>query len=103
MNKSIKTFRFIAIAEGISYLLLLFVAMPLKYVLGIPEAVTYTGWAHGILFMAYFPSLLLAARPLGWGFQMVVMGVIASLLPGGTFVLDRQIVKELPNNSEGLA
>ncbi len=91
MNAAIKLFRYIAIAEGISYLLLLFVAMPLKYLLELPEAVKYTGWAHGVLFIAYVPALLAAARPLGWGLQETFVGFMASLLPGGTFVLDRKI------------
>ena len=58
-------FRIVAFWEGISYLLLLFVAMPLKYGLGIDMAVRIVGLAHGVLFLGYCVTLGLAARRLG--------------------------------------
>lgn len=87
----IKTFRWVAIAEGISYLVLLGIAMPLKYWAGIPEAVKVVGWTHGVLFMAYVITLLLAWREARWSFGFAVWAFVASLLPFGTFVLDRQL------------
>ena len=48
-NTDLGRFRLVAISEGISFLLLLFIAMPLKYAAGMPEGVTYVGWAHGLL------------------------------------------------------
>lgn len=96
MNSTVKIFRFIAIAEGISFLVLLFVAMPLKYFGDMPAAVKYTGWIHGVLFIAYIPSLLAAARALQWGLQMTFIGFVASLLPGGTFVFERKIGEGIP-------
>lgn len=77
-------FERIAIIEGVSFLMLLGIAMPLKYLLGIPEMVKYVGWAHGVLFILYFMLLtallfsgefnlkkslkaaFLAFIPLGW-------------------------------------
>ncbi|RYZ80667.1 MAG: DUF3817 domain-containing protein, partial [Proteobacteria bacterium] len=53
MNSSLSIFRKVAVAEGISYLLLLFVAMPLKYFANLHLYVKYTGWAHGLLFVLY--------------------------------------------------
>ncbi len=51
-HKSLKYFRFVvAIAEGISFLILLFIAMPLKYFAELPEVVLYVGWIHGVLFI----------------------------------------------------
>lgn len=94
MNRKVTALRYIAIAEGISFLLLLLIAMPLKYWMGQPLAVRYTGMAHGVLFLAYIPALLLAAPVLKWDFLMVFRGFLASLLPGGTFLLDRQIIKD---------
>lgn len=94
MKSLITWFRVIAFTEGVSYLLLLFVAMPLKYFFDTPLAVRYVGMAHGVLFMAYIPFLFLAARPLKWDFAMIFRGFFASLVPGGTFLLDRQIVKD---------
>jgi integral membrane protein len=79
--------RFVRMAhiEGVSYLILLFVAMPLKYFAGIPEVVKYTGWAHGVLFVAFcafLPFLLWSAK---WKFLRVVRAFILSLIPFGTF------------------
>lgn len=75
----------IAVAEGVSYLLLVFVAMPLKYGADIPEAVKYTGWAHGVLFVAFcafLPFLLYFDR---WRFKRAIRAFILSLIPFGTF------------------
>ena len=52
-SKLINVFRKVAIAEGISFLVLLLIAMPLKYLANIPQPVTYVGWAHGVLFVAF--------------------------------------------------
>jgi integral membrane protein len=51
--KVLKTFKILAIAEGISFLILLLIAMPLKYTFQITEPVKYVGWAHGVLFVLY--------------------------------------------------
>ena len=96
MNRSVKIFRIIAIAEGVSFLVLLFVAMPLKYFGDMPGAVKYTGWIHGVLFIAYVPGLLAAARSLKWGLQMTFIGFVASLLPGGAFFFERKIGEGIP-------
>ena len=58
----IRTLRVIGILEGVSYLVLLGIAMPLKYIYAIPEAVKFTGWAHGVLFMAYIPAVFIARK-----------------------------------------
>ena len=68
--------------------------MPLKYWMDQPLAVRYVGMAHGILFLLYIPALLLAAPVLKWGLLMIFRAFLASLLPGGTFLLDRQIIKD---------
>jgi integral membrane protein len=83
--------RTIAIIEGISLLLLLFIAMPLKYAAGMPMAVKLVGWAHGVLFMLFGALLLwtwIAAR---WPFARVTLVFIASLLPFGPFLIDRRM------------
>lgn len=86
----IQALRVVGITEGISFLVLLLVAMPLKYFLGWPMAVKVVGWAHGVLFMAYLVVILMAAAPMRWGFKDLVIAFVASLLPAGTFFLDRQ-------------
>ena len=94
--KDLRRFMFIALLEGISYLLLLCIAMPLKYFANIPEAVKYVGWAHGVLFVLYCIYLLKVWMGYKWSFWKASWAFIASLLPFGTFVLDRQLTKEYP-------
>ena len=83
-----------AIVEGISYLILLGVAMPLKYFAGLPEVVKYTGWAHGVLFVLYMVLLLMVWIQYRWSFGKVVLAFAASLLPFGTFALDGKLKRE---------
>ena len=83
--------RAVSLLEGVSYLLLLGVAMPLKYLAGYPEAVHVVGWAHGVLFIALGVLLLVAklTSPLPWGLAVVVF--IAALLPFGPFLIDGKL------------
>jgi integral membrane protein len=90
-NPTISWFRKIAIAEGISFLVLLGIAMPLKYFAGWPDAVTYTGWAHGVLFVLFLVLAIPTRALLQKNFFWLVKAVVASLLPFGTFVLERQM------------
>lgn len=89
----------IAFLEGISYLLLLLVAMPLKYLADIPEGVKYIGWAHGVLFVLFCIYLLKVWIGLKWNFGKAFLAFVASLLPFGTFVLDARLKKEYPGVS----
>lgn len=91
--KRIKNLRIIGIAEGISFLVLLFIAMPLKYYFEFPLAVKYTGWAHGLLFVLFIIAVFLAIKPMKWGFVSVIIALASSLVPFGTFVLDKQLKK----------
>ncbi len=94
MKNLLDLYRKTAIAEGISYLLLLFIAMPLKYFFDYPLMVKYTGWAHGVLFVAYAALLLVCAFTYKWTFKRVCIFFIASLLPFAPFVVERQLKKE---------
>src|SRR6218665_305747 len=87
-------FRLVAFWEGLSFLILLLVAMPLKYKLGMPQAVRAVGMAHGVLFIAYLFTLMTAALERRWGFKRGTGGFLASLVPGGTFWLDAQLRRE---------
>lgn len=89
--KAIQNLRLIAIAEGISFLVLLLIAMPLKYMLDWPYAVKYIGWAHGVLFILYIVAALAAIKPMRWNIFGFGVAMIASLLPAGTFILDRSL------------
>src|SRR6187399_1066768 len=91
---TLSIFRKVAVAEGISYILLVFIAMPLKYMLDMPLAVKYTGWAHGLLFVLYIGALLHAAFAYRWSIVKIALGFIASVLPFGTFVFDAKVVKQ---------
>ncbi|MEM8782711.1 MAG: DUF3817 domain-containing protein [Planctomycetota bacterium] len=81
--------RVVSLLEGVSYLLLLGVAMPLKYASGLPEAVHVVGWAHGVLFIALAGFLLIAWRRVPLSFALTVGVFVAALLPFGPFVADR--------------
>jgi integral membrane protein len=76
--------------EGISFVVLALIAMPLKYVLQIPEAVTYVGWAHGILFLGLYGLLLLALNLGVIPFKLAALTAGAALLPAAPFFLDRR-------------
>ena len=84
-------FRKISIAEGISLLMLLFIAMPLKYLLDMPTAVKIAGWIHGLLFIVYVSVLLVLQVSKRWSFLFFVSAFAASLLPFGTFILDKHL------------
>lgn len=86
----IKAFRLIAILEGISYLLLFGVGMPLKYMAGIKAPNIYIGNAHGVLFIAYAILAFFVCRHLKWGIKRYAILFIASLLPFGTFYIEEK-------------
>jgi integral membrane protein len=91
MESRVKNLRIIGISEGVSFLVLLLIAMPIKYLLGIPEAVKLVGWIHGVLFIAYVIAVFLSIRAMRWGIVGVMVALGASLVPLGTFLLDKQL------------
>ena len=91
--KQLHRFIHIGRAEAFSFILLIFIAMPLKYLADIPQVVTYLGWIHGILFMAYLAQLVLVAYLLKWEILWVIYGSVAALLPFGPFVFERKILR----------
>jgi integral membrane protein len=93
LNNPIRNLRIVGILEGISFLVLLCIAMPLKYYMDIPQAVKIVGWGHGVLFMLYIPAVLLAHKAMQWNFFQVLVALAASLVPAGTFILDRQLAR----------
>ncbi|MBN9522974.1 DUF3817 domain-containing protein [bacterium] len=96
LSTPVGRFRVIAFVEGLSALLLFFVAMPIKYVEalgGNPLPVKYVGWAHGVLVIAFGIAGLLAMQARRWGIMSGVYGFVAALLPFGTFVYDARFLK----------
>lgn len=79
--------------EGVSFLVLLLVAMPLKYLAGQPDAVRIVGTAHGFLWIAYLIVLFLAWRALQWPITTAIQGVVASVLPLGPWWFDASLRK----------
>jgi len=94
----IRNLRIIGNIEGVSYLILLFIAMPMKYAYDMPMAVKITGMAHGVLFVAYCMVLALCMKKFRWKLGFGVYLFIATLIPFGTFVTDRKL-KFLPEAS----
>ena len=83
--------RRLGLVEGTSFLVLLFVAMPLKYLADWPAAVKWVGWAHGVLFLAYVLQLALVFFTLRWPFARGALLLVAALVPFGPFLLDRRM------------
>ena len=92
-EKTLAQLRLIAILEGISYLVLLFVAMPMKYYFGDAGLMRPVGMLHGWLFVLYVVLLLLAHYKTGWGWKTSFWGFVLSLLPFGTFYAERKFFR----------
>ena len=91
----LRQFRWVAFLEGLSFVLLLFIAMPLKYWAGLPIAVRIVGLIHGLLFVAFCGALFRVALERNWATQRWVLALFSSLLPFGTFVFDRSLQREI--------
>lgn len=83
--------RLLAFAEGVSFLLILFVTMPLKYLLAMREPNLVIGMAHGILFVMYIYAVLQMRGLRGWDMKTTFLALLASVIPFGTFWADKQI------------
>ena len=90
-KNSVKKLGLINTIEGYSYLLLLFVAMPLKYVYGLPMAVKFMGMAHGVLFVLFVMLLVEAWSEKRWPFYENIIFFVATLIPFGTFFTKNRI------------
>ena len=93
MKRPIEKLRQIALAEGISYLLLLGVAMPLKYALDMPMAVRVLGSVHGALFVLFCFALAYATWVAKWPLGRPALVFLASLIPFGPWLIDRRMVQ----------
>jgi integral membrane protein len=86
--------RVIAFIEGVSFLLLLGVAMPLKYFAGLPATVKIAGWIHGVLFMLYLFAVAEVTIRRRLSLVLAFGALVASLIPFGTFALDARLRRE---------
>ena len=94
VQKLVNRFRMVGIAEGISFLILLLIAMPLKYMFNIPEAVKIFGWMHGALFIGFIYLAFEVMGALRKNIGGFAKAFAAAIIPCGTFIFDRQLKKE---------
>lgn len=90
LDKQIRLFKWVSILEGISFLILLFLAMPLKYFFGLPQMVQVVGMAHGVLFLGYISGCFLMYKPLNWRPQTLLIAGVCSVVPFGPFYIEKK-------------
>ena len=93
MLSLIYIFRIIALLEGVSYLLLLFVAVPIKYLMDDPQYVKLLGMPHGLLFISYIVLAILLKNDYKWNTKQFGYILLASIIPLGTFYIDKKYLK----------
>jgi len=90
----IRQLRIIGLVEGVSFLVLLGIAMPLKYLAGVPRAVSVVGMAHGVLFILYVAALVHAHLTVRWPARRALTLLAAAVLPLGPFVVEGSLRRE---------
>ncbi|MFC7322809.1 DUF3817 domain-containing protein [Halobacillus campisalis] len=90
-NKPLHRFRMAGFAEGLSLLILVLIAMPLKYIAGIPEVVSVVGALHGFFFIAYALIALYTTYKVRWSFLWLASAFVVAFIPFGNFWLDHRI------------
>ena len=90
---ALKLLRPIAWLEGVSFLVILGVTMPLKYVFDMPQYNYSVGMAHGVLFMAYIVLVVLVRSQLKWTPKITLICLAASIIPFGTFYIDKKYLR----------
>ena len=90
MQLNVKTFKIISTLEALSFLVLLGIAMPLKYIWDQPEYVSVVGMAHGVLFMMYLYGAWIMKEKLNWSWQVLLIAFACAVLPFGPFYVERK-------------
>lgn len=85
-------FRFIAILEGVSYILLL-IATSIKYLLDNEQYVKALGMPHGILFILYIALAFFIQKQMEWDNKNLITIILASIIPFGVFYIDYKYLK----------
>jgi integral membrane protein len=93
MRNSIQFLRKTALTEGVSFLVLLGIAMPLKYIWGQPMAVRVVGMLHGILFVVFCAALFYVAVAAKWPLARTALVFAAALVPFGPFLVDKRMAE----------
>ncbi|HEX8432721.1 MAG TPA: DUF3817 domain-containing protein [Longimicrobium sp.] len=91
MNSTLGRLRAIGMLEGASFLLLLGIAMPLKYLAGLPQMVRVVGMIHGVLFLLFVAAVLDAGVRLRWPAGRIIVALISSVVPFGPFLFDAHL------------
>lgn len=92
VGKKKSVFKWVSILEGMSFLILLLLAMPLKYLFDMPQMVEHVGMAHGVLFIAYVLGAILMFKPLNWNFKELLIVLGCSLVPFGPFYVEKKFL-----------
>lgn len=87
-------FRIISFLEGTSFLLLLFIAVPIKYFQGDASYVKMLGMPHGILFMLYLVLAIVLKKEMNWSYKILGIVLVASVIPFGTFYIDKKYLQK---------
>jgi integral membrane protein len=90
-------FRVISFLEGLSYVLLLFIATPIKYLANDPQYVKILGMPHGLLFMLYIILAFMLKQENKWFKENFKKVMVASIIPFGTFYLDHKHLSKIDN------
>ncbi|MGC6430763.1 MAG: DUF3817 domain-containing protein [Jejuia sp.] len=93
MLSLLNIFRIVAFLEGLSYILLLFIATPIKYLADDPQYVKLLGMPHGLLFVAYIALAFLIKPEFNWNSKEFTYVLLAAIIPFGTFYIDRKYLK----------
>lgn len=94
VTTSLGRLRIIGFIEGISFLLILFVTMPLKYLYSMGEPNKVIGMVHGLLFVLYIYAVMQVSFDRKWNFKRSFLAVLASIVPFGTFWADKKLFRE---------
>lgn len=98
-SKLLQSLRILGFVEGVSFLVILFVTMPLKYIWEMREPNVVVGMAHGVLFIGYCLLVVVVGYKLKWKLLTIFWALLASVIPFGTFVADKKIFKDKQENT----
>ncbi|GAA4005255.1 DUF3817 domain-containing protein [Hymenobacter fastidiosus] len=91
LRTSLGRLRVVGFLEGVSFLVLLGIAMPLKYLAGQPDAVRVVGMAHGVLFVLYVLLVIQVSLELSWSWRKALLALVVSVVPFGTFWAEKKL------------
>lgn len=92
---TINNFRIVSMIEGMSFLVLLFIAMPAKHLYGHPEAVSVAGLTHGLLFLLFFFMATLLGQRQSWPDRYLLLVILTGVMPFGCFFLEKSLKRRV--------